>query len=84
MGNLIILLLIISFFIGISKLNRNNKLQRAQYNDFRFGSSRGYGRRTAIRDSIFNDNQFIITITIWIIRLGLIYLIFSGTLNNLF
>lgn len=78
MESIIILVVIIAFIIGLLNLNKNNNLQRAQYNDFRFGSVRGYGRRRAIRESDFNNNSFIVSITVWIVRLGILYIIFKS------
>lgn len=80
----IFLILIVVFIIGVLKLNQNNNLRQDQYEDLRFGSVKGYSRRTFEREKMFRNNAAIVNITIWIIRILILYLIFSWKLNEMF
>lgn len=75
--------IIIIYVISLLFYKKSNDIKYDQYDDYKYGSVRGYYSRTRQRERDHRKYINLTYITIWIIRIAFIYLIFSGELNDI-
>lgn len=75
--NPIFFIILILVLLGISSLKKQKSLAYDQLEDTLTGPSKGYINRTIQRERDFSSANFILNLSIWAVRLWILYYIFE-------